>query len=293
MDKLIKFYKQHLNLQDATFSPIVHADALVAIVYKITHSDGAHAILKICPRVNDFLREVYFLKYFADKLPVPRIIETVEPKQDVYGAILMEYFQGELLKLADLSDKIAYEMGQMLALIHLNRTSGYGDLTQPESMEASARDYFTSRFENDYNECVGHLPEDLLSKCRKYFDEHIHLLNAVDGPCIIHRDFRPGNIIINQGKIMGIIDWASARSSFAQEDFCAMEHGNWSRDASSKEAFLAGYAVIRPVPDYKELMPLLRVRRALATIGFTVKHNTWSGSNADLYRFNRDFLERI
>lgn len=133
----------------------------------------------------------------------------------------------------------------------------------------------------------------MLEQCRRYYDSHLNLLDSVDGPCMIHRDFRPGNMIVSDGKIRGVIDWSSGRASFAEDDFCPMEHGEWPSNPSSKKSFLSGYASIRPVPNYSAIMPFLRLNRAIATIGFTVKRGTWASSNARPYQFNRRFLEEF
>lgn len=291
MDDFITFYQQRLNLQNATFSRIDHDDAMVAIVYKITQPTGEQFILKICTGINDYLRELYFLTYFAETLPVPRILQVVQPEEGIHGAILMECLIGTSLKIMDFTDALAYEMGSLLARIHLNRAPGYGDLTQPHGLSPDPRFYFTKKYEEGFIECSNNLPKLLLEQCRRYFDAHLDLLAMVDGPCMIHRDFRAGNVIVYEGKIQGIIDWASGRASFAQEDFCPLEHGEWPIHSTSKKSFLAGYASIRPVPDYSPMMPLLRLSRALATIGFTVKRGTWESSNARAYQFNRRFLE--
>src|SRR3990172_5334280 len=91
---LINLYKQRLGLQNATFSGIEHDDAMIAIVFRVKQPDGSQSILKICPRPNDYRRELHFLRAFAGKLPVPHILQTVEPEEEVYGAILMECFPG-------------------------------------------------------------------------------------------------------------------------------------------------------------------------------------------------------
>lgn len=291
MIDLIALYKQRLNLQGATFLLIEHEDAMVAIVYKITMPSGNHFILKICSRTEDYLREIYFLNYFANKLPIPKIIRVVEPESGVNGAVLMQYLPGTLLQIADLSDTMAFEIGALLARIHLNRVKGYGDLTQAHDLSSEPRFNFTIKFEEGLSECSNHLPKELIKQCRNYYDNNSDLLLSVDGPCIIHRDFRPGNIIVSDGNIQGIIDWASGRASFAEEDFCPIELGEWSTNPNIKKSFLLGYASIRLVPDYSAVMPLLRMSRAVATIGFTVKRGTWDGSNARVYKFCRSFLE--
>lgn len=290
MKHLISLYQQLLNLQTANFSLIDHEDAMVAIVYKVTQLNGEQLILKVCERPHDYLREVYFLKHFAGILPVPKIIQLVEPMEGRHGAILMECLPGTLLKTDELTETLAYDIGRCLACIHLSRLLGYGDPLQ-DDLNPDPRVYFTLKFEEGLDECRHHLPMGLIEHCQSYYEAHVDGLMSVDGPCIVHRDFRPGNLIVCDGKLQGIIDWAGARASFAEEDFCSMEHGEWSIDRAHKKSFLAGYASIRPVPDYKQLIPLLRLNKAIATIGFTVKRGTWENAGSRVYQYNRQFLE--
>jgi Ser/Thr protein kinase RdoA (MazF antagonist) len=194
MASLVSFYKERLNLSEAQFTFIEHEDAMVATVFKVTLEDGKNLILKICSRTGDYLREAYFLNHFADKLPVPRIIQLIPPETDLHGAVLMECLPGELLKIEDLNDKLAYEIGALLGRMHLERVEGHGDLTDPISLSIDPRIPFTMKFEEGMDECRDHLPSDLLTNVRRYFDKHIDLLLRTDGPCIVHRDFRPGNI---------------------------------------------------------------------------------------------------
>ncbi|HFL2713450.1 TPA: aminoglycoside phosphotransferase family protein [Legionella pneumophila] len=293
MDDFITLYKRRLHLQNATFLRIKHEEAIVAIVYKIISANDKIFILKICPRAQDYLREVYFLKHFSGLLPVPRLVEEVPPEQGIAGAILMEYLAGTFLKKADLTDKLAFEVGECLAQIHQNRVEKYGDLSQPQDLSENPRIHFALKFEEGFSECSFNLPQELLKKSRQYFDSHLDFLALVDGPCIIHRDFRPGNIMVLNGKLQGIIDWASGRASFAEEDFCPLELGEWSNYPNIKKSFLAGYGNVRPVPDYYPIIPLLQLSRSFATIGFTVKNDTWRSSNAQLYQNNRRFLEKF
>jgi hypothetical protein len=86
------------------------------------------------------------------------------------------------------------------------------------------------------------------------------------------------------GKLTGIIDWSSSRASFAEEDFCPMKHQGWAE--------FAGYSNIRPVPKYAQIIPLLRLAKALA-MGFTIRTNTWQTRNADFYEMNRKFIEKM
>jgi Ser/Thr protein kinase RdoA (MazF antagonist) len=292
VDSLITLYLQRLNLHNATFSRIIHDDAIVAIVYKIMQPTGIAFVVKICTRPEEYLREVYFLKHFANKLPVPHIIQTIAPEANIHGAILMSYLPGAPLKITDITNELAYEIGSQFARIHSNRTAGYGDLIEPKNLTPDPRVYFSQQFETGLSECSQHLPPELLEQCRNYYNTHLDLLTTVDGPCIVHRDFRPGNLMIHDNKLQGIIDWSTSRASFAEEDFRTIEHNwDWSINPASKTSFLAGYASIRPVPNYTTIMPLLRLSRSLDILGFTLKRNTWQSTNAHVYKHERQFLD--
>lgn len=290
-DTNIDFYKQRLNLSDATFVRIDHEDAIVAVAYKVILPTGENFILKISANTQDYLREVYFLKFFAGKILMPAIKEVVPPETGVKGAVLMECLPGTLLTKEDLTESLAFEIGSQLGVIHSNSTKGYGDLTYPNELDSDPRVPFTAKFEEGIAECSGHLSDALLKQCRQFYDDHISLLLSADGPCIIHRDFRPGNLIIQNNKLQGIIDWASGRASFSEEDFCSMEFGGWLNDSSIKQAFLQGYSTVRSVPNYQSFLPFLGLSRAIATIGFTVKRSTWNNVNSSLYQFHYQFLK--
>lgn len=291
MDDLAVLYRRKLNLPDAVFAHIDHEDAMVATVFKISQSESPDLILKICSRIGDFLRESYFLSLFVGKIPVPKLICLINPEVGLDGAVLMECVHGDLLQSNAVTSILAWEIGSILARIHLERAEGYGDLTDPVHLSSDPRIPFTMKFEEGLEECKGHLPASLLETCVRHFDKDINLLLSADGPCVIHRDFRPGNIIVSNGKTMGVIDWSSGRGGFAEDDFCPLEFGEWPE--ACKDSFLKGYSSIRKVPDYKPMMPLLRLSRAVAAVGFTVKRGTWESRNSKLYKFSRRHLESL
>lgn len=249
MKSLIPLYKKHLHLPEAQFTFIDHEDATVAAVFRISESERLDQILKICSRKGDFLRESYFLSRFAGKVPVPKIIQLVEPEAGLDAAVLMEYVPGDLLKPETITKTLASEIGALLARIHLEHAEGYGDLVSSSRLSSDPRIPFTMKFEEGLEECKGHLPESLLETCKIHFEKDINLLLFSDGPCVIHRDFRPGNIIASNEKVRGIIDWSSARGGFSEDDFCSLEFGEWP--AGCKSSFLEGYASIRKVPEYQ------------------------------------------
>ncbi len=275
-----EIYRELLDLKTATFIRIEHEEGIVAVVYKVTIGGAKPLILKISDRPFDHHRELYFLNRFAGKLPVPKVIKVCEPRKGVHGAILMECIPGDLLKSEEISGDLAFELGRSLAIIHQERFLGYGDPMQ-EALKNDPRSYFIFKFKEGLEECAGHLPVDLLDRCWSRFEKDVDLLLDVDGPCVVHRDYRPGNIMVKEGKLQGIIDWAGARASFAEEDFCASE---WPTP------FKEGYKTVRPLPNYERIMPLLRLSKAIATIGYTCKKGMLG---AKVAQSNLEFLKKL
>lgn len=293
MGDLIKSYRRYFDLDEAVFSRIDHNDTMVSVTYKVELPSQKPVILKICRRDKDFHRELFFLNELAGCLPVPKIENAKVPDAGQGGAILMEFIEGDLLGNSDWTEKLACEIGEKLALLHSKCTDVYGECSKQTCHTQSVREYFEEKFFEELKECENHLPDKLVQDCKDFYLAHQYLLDSVDGPCMIHRDFRPGNMIAYNGKIAGIIDWASARFGFAEQDFCSIEHCGWPADPLHKQALLEGYSSIRPVPNYQPIMPLLRLGRALAVIGFTVNSRTWDNRDREIYQYNRQFLEKF
>ena len=82
-------------------------------------------------------------------------------------------------------------------------------------------------------------------------------------------------------------------SSFTEDDFYPIEHGEWGDFNGHKNVFLTGYSSVRKIPNYSTIMPLLRLNRAIAVIGFTVKRCTWDRVHARPYKFNRQYIDML
>lgn len=275
-------YQKAFGLTDASFDPIRHDEITGSAVYKVTFPTKSPRILKVCPRLEDYRRERYFLERLGPSLPIPKLIDSFAPTSGIAGALLMEWLEGEILQAKDLKDPLAYELGKSLAKLHLHRTEGYGDPSKPESLCSPAATYFEEKFLEELNECRTDLPITLTEKCEAALTSSKHLLEAVDGPCIVHRDFRFSNIIVADGKLKGIIDWAGARSGFAEQDFAIL---SW-------EPIAKGYSSVRPLPNCKAIMPILHIGRSLAVIGLCLKNQTSKGKHAEIYQTHRCRLER-
>lgn len=274
MENLIQHYRQRLNLPSATFTQIIHEDALIALVFKVVDQNGRASILKIGRRVDDYKRDLFFLNLLSGSLPVPRILCAVEPDDEVQGAVLMECYPGRTLRTDELTDELAFKCGQLLAQVHQHSVSSYGDPKEADVSINDPRIFYDKKFIEALNECRHNLTHILIDKIEAYYLKHRDLLLKTDGPCVIHRDFRPGNIIVHDGEIQGIIDWTAARFGFAEDDFVTVQTGEWDVDGQGTQPFFDGYTSVRPLSFvWQDVMPLLLIGRSIMTLGFLFREN--------------------
>lgn len=292
-------YREKFNLQKAQFQLIKQDDATNATIYKVIVPCKKPLILKICSRSEDYLRELHFIGSLYDWVLIPRIIQTIDPSIDLRGAILMEYIEGHSIQDTDWTNELAFEIGKSLACLHQNVAFGYGDPIKQDPFKGYINVpvypelYFKYKLEKELDECLGYLPFELIEQCKQYYNNHIHLLTKVDGACMIHGDFHPENLIVHEGKLKGIINWAKGFWGFAEQEFCQIEHFKWFVNPEHKKSFLEGYSSRRPIPNYQRIIPLLQLERALAVIRDTIASQICDNSNATLYNLNREFLDNF
>jgi len=288
----INEYIKNLNLDIKSITKIEHEDTRSSDVYQILLKNNVQLILKVCFDALRYKRELYFLNRLKDIIPVPKVIDKIEPREEQQGVILMECLPGEVLNFFTFTNEMSFKMGELLAQLHEIRTNNYGDLTIPDQKSDPIKEIW-NYINESVDECKDVVVPSLLNICLKYLEQNMVKTEYLDGPCIVHRDYKPGNVLTYNNKITGIIDWEGAKSSFAQEDFARMDHIIWDRNLSSKKPFLDGYASVRKLPNIEEVMPLLRVSKCLGAIGFTIARKTWQTRDKEIYKRNILFLQNF
>ncbi|NGX28234.1 MAG: hypothetical protein K940chlam1_00409 [Candidatus Anoxychlamydiales bacterium] len=294
--ELLKTYLKLFEIKIKSFEKIEHEEALSSTIYKLIMSDSSIRILKISFNKKRWVRECYCLEAVKKHILVPKIIEAVESKEDASGAILMEYIPGKLIVAQSLTNDLSFQMGSLLASLHQIDVKFYGDFSQDQILPPSIESGFSllkEYFEKSFKECENHLQKELLDIIKKYFYESLKEIKNLDGPHIIHRDFKPGNIIVKNNKIKALIDWEIAKNSFAEEDFSQMEYLVWDKYPKTKDAFLEGYKAVRSLPDLEQVMPIIRISKALGAIGFTIERNTYRGRHKFVFDQCYRYLQNI
>jgi aminoglycoside phosphotransferase (APT) family kinase protein len=249
-------------------------------VCKLILENGEKVILKIPYNKNKLLKEYKMLQLLSGKLPVARVLDLWEGDDTIPGALLLSYIEGKPA-IDGIDKRLAFEMGEFLAKLHEIKVdkSQLGDLD--ELMYTEKEDWWNTIrcwFENCIDDCKEALEPYMLTKAIKLFDDCYKKLPEPDYPSIVHMDYRPGNILVKDYKIMGVVDFESARIGSADIDFIKMKLYVWDRYKNTKDAFLQGYRGIRSLPDIQKTLRFYLLFNAFAGISWCVKRKKTNDS---------------
>ncbi|NIK79243.1 hypothetical protein FHS15_004401 [Paenibacillus castaneae] len=93
--------------------------------------------------------------------------------------------------------------------------------------------------------CNEILDPELYERCTLHFDGVFSALPDPDGPCIVHMDFRHGDLLVIGYKATGIIDFESARGGSSEIDFTKMNRYIWRVNPRTELPYLKDYQTIR------------------------------------------------
>jgi len=168
--------------------------------------------------------------------------------------------------VAAAGDELVQQLGRELARIHAIRPprDDLAFLAMPDGPPALSRIATYRRYLDEMPD-----PNPPLEYALRWLERHAPETREIT---LCHSDFRTGNVMIEDARITGILDWEFAIWSDPMEDiawFCARcwRFGAWEREAGgigSREAFYRGYeaesgrTVEREVIPYWEVMAAVR-----------------------------------
>lgn len=241
-------------------------------VYEINLSDNSKVILRISPNGSpDFQQEQWAIKACKKVgVPVPdiflikyQIIDSIE-----YGFCLMEKIEGDTLERGkinfndlglDEKKNYIHQAGEILSKIHSIIPVGWGTIIKDKGQYDHSNDLFENWLGSKEN-----IKANVVDKVNEIVEKFKKRYQSKK-PCLNHADFAHKHFMVRQGKIVGILDWGSARSDlpiydFANWDFWFGENipTKWLKDGyANKEIF---------DDDFDDFLHFIRITKALETL---------------------------
>lgn len=265
---------KEFNLKVVNIEPITH-NSFSCQVYKLTPETGDYIILKIPSQREKLFRETKMLQRLSyTSLPVPTVFDTWEGDDENPGAMLLSFIDGNPASVETIDEDLSYQMGQLLGELHTVPMPGFGHEDENGFTYVENNDWW--HFVKTKLDRILANSEKLLSpgtfqKANDYF--HIFFMNhpPADGPCAVHTDYRPGNILVKANQITGLVDFESARGGSADFDFSKIKLYVWDKFPGTRTAFEAGYRSIRPLPNLDRLLDFNVLFHAINHIDWCLK----------------------
>jgi len=253
-----------LNLNVSMINPVTESYSSIVRILEL--EDGKRVVLKIPFTREKLLREEKVLNLLKLNPLVPELLDIWGGDESSVGALLLSYIDGEPMSLPA-SENVIYEMGKALAMIHSVKINQFELDDVEEDWCRSVR----CKVEGWVSEIRNSISQSMLLKIDKFLNEYVMTLNQVDGPCLVHFDYRPGNILVRNGKVVGVIDFESSRGGSAEIDFTKVSNQIWSEYPASKKIFLDGYQSTRELPKLDEVLPIYSFYHAVGGITWCVR----------------------
>jgi aminoglycoside phosphotransferase (APT) family kinase protein len=238
-------------------------------VWAITTRSGDDLILRVS-RSTTFAAELWATEQARRMgVPVPEVllVEDAVPTDDMQVAIwIHRTIHGQpldTLREEQTTRRLTADAGELLALIHTVSTSGYGPI---DAQGRGQLNGFSAYLSWDDRAADAALANGI---SRTDVDEAAQLLETYQHvwatpPHLLHGDWLPEHILIQDGTVAGIIDFGNTRSGDPAYDIAYWQFF-WDTDLYSSSALLEGY---RRAGDSGELLDL---RAHLCRLGLSMR----------------------
>jgi aminoglycoside phosphotransferase (APT) family kinase protein len=176
---------------------------------------GRHAmILRRTPRINIEARLLRAAS--AQNVPVPPVRHVLVPEDGLGSGFVMDFVEGETLggrivksqTFAQARETLGRQCGEILAKVHSI------DPAQFPSLPSSSPRELLKQWEDTYHST--HWPRPVFVCAFRWL--HASCPPPPARPCLVHGDFRNGNLIIGAAGVRAVLDWELAHIGDPMED---------------------------------------------------------------------------
>src|SRR5699024_3045902 len=269
-------------------------ESFSSTVCKLKLINQGNVYLKIPYSKVKLQREYEALEILKDELSVPKLLGFLEGNDDIPGALLLSELKGQPIS-GKVDGELAYDIGAHHATLHTvtpkeNKT--YRDISNVYDQWSTFLETQFYGFAKDVKDVIS---ESLYHQSIHLFEELRKSLPHPDGPCFIHMDFRPANIIMFNNQISGVIDFESVRFGATEIDLTKINRDIFMKYPGTLKAYKQGYQSVRPLIDLDVVLPFYQFTDAFNSLGWCKrrgieKHRRFFNEN---YTILTSILENI
>ncbi|MCA0987337.1 phosphotransferase family protein [Guptibacillus algicola] len=266
-------------------------ESFSSTVYNVKLRDHRLVYIKIPYSKVKRDRELQVLKRLDGHLPVPKVLDYWEGDEEVTGAFLLSVIDGVPIS-EKVDSALAFDIGVHHAKLHsiVPEESDYGRAVSNEYDRWT--EFIKQQFYSFAEDVKKVIERNLFEQSLTHFHDLQQLLPPPEGPRFIHMDFRSGNILVNDNRVAGIIDFESVRIGATEIDFTKINRDIFRKYPGTMEAFVEGYRSIRPLIDLQNVLPFYTFIDAFNSIGWCKRRGMMEKNRAFVEQ-NYNDLKRI
>lgn len=265
-------------------------DSHSSTVYKCNLLNGENIFLKIPYTRLKYQRELEAYEILKDRVSIPKMLDYWSGDVECPGAFLLSELKGQPLTNKDLPT-VAFQVGVLHASMHQIQPPTTLQLTGIQNEFPDWSDFVERQFYSFAEDVKEVLDESLYRQAIEKFENMKLQLPPSDGPGFIHMDFRPANIIVDEDKISGMIDFESVRFGSTEIDFTKLYRDFLRFDFSLYQSYQEGYNTIRPLIDLEVVLPFYQFTDAFNSIGWCKRRGI--EKNASFLEKNFSILKKV
>ena len=233
MEELEAIARSEFGLEVARRLPIT--ESFSSSVSSFIATDDRHYVLKRHWARNKAEREAAALRALAAHPDVPALL-AVSDRDDTLTLLIEGLDATPWTNVANATPDLLRHLGRAMALLHQSPAESFdGEGSWHDLLVGNARRYAT---------VIGVGDQSLAERASALLQRHLDEVPPADSACLVHFDLRPGNLLVSDGRLIGIIDFESSRGGHPSMDFFKL----WQQVAPHVPGGLAevvhGYAEI-------------------------------------------------
>ncbi len=256
---------QHFRLDVLSISEV--EDSYSSTVYICNLQNGENVYVKIPYSKLKYHRELEAYNLLKGNVSIPEMLDYWSGDEECCGAFLLAALKGRPLTTAA-SHSVAFQVGEVHATMHTIKANSGEKLNTIQNAFPNWSVFIEDQFYSFAEDVKDILPTTLYKQALEKFAEMKLQLPTPDGPSFIHMDFRPANILVDDDKVSGVIDFESVRFGSTEIDFTKLYRDFLSIDSALYKAYREGYESIRPLIDLDSVLPFYQFTDAFNSIGW-------------------------
>jgi aminoglycoside phosphotransferase (APT) family kinase protein len=239
-------------------------------------------------------------QYFQDsEVPVPQIVTEEVREYDSSLYIIVEDLKAETLN-EDITPEKTRDSGKYLAYIHSSQSFDKAGWWEWEDGEPEVigfpDDSLKGRIEDNLEDNLEYFREEgidwLVEVSERFLDDYLGLIPTNFEAVFVHHDYNPGNILVEDGEIVGILDFDYAHSSHGQRDLVKAANNFWIRGKVDRENIYEGYREVGELDEsFNQNEPLYRLETLIDILKGFIEHDQITVEEAQEYESHISEIE--